>query len=307
MKLVMTLLCRNEADVVEAMLDFHLHQGVNFVIATDNASEDDTPSILEHYRRRGVLHLIHESDLTHDQAVWVTRMARLAARDYGADWVINSDADEFWWPTEGNLRDVLTHVSSDVAALAVSRMNFLPVEREDGPFWERMTIRETVSLNSLGKPLPPKMCHRTFADVEVNDGNHVVLRAGSPLMAIHAERLQILHFPMRSYRQFESKIRLGVEALERNPRLNPKQRPRWWHLLRKVSKRTSPEIADGAAVGFTWKHLYYQYYRTGRLKDYYAVQILTPERLADGIVSGSLVKDTRLRDFIRSLAATTGG
>ena len=126
-------------------------------------------------------------------------------------------------------------------------------------------------------------------------------------MAIHAERLQILHFPMRSYRQFESKIRLGVEALERNPRLNPKQRPRWWHLLRKVFKRASPEIADGAAVGSTWKHLYYQYYRTGCLKDYYAVQILTPERLADGIVSGSLVKDTRLRDLIRSLAATTGG
>jgi hypothetical protein len=307
MKLVMTLLCRNEADVVEAMLDFHLHQGVNFVIATDNASQDGTSSILERYRRRGVLRLIHESSLTHNQAVWVTRMARLAARDYGADWVINSDADEFWWPTEGNLCDVLARVSSDVTALMVSRVNFLPVECEDGPFWERMAVRETISFNSLGDPLPPKMCHRAFVDVKVGDGNHIVLHRGSPLTAIHAQHLQILHFPLRGYRQFESKIRLGTEALEHNPRLNPKQRPRWWHLFRKVFKRASPEIADGAAVGSTWKHLYYQYYRTGRLKDYYAVQILTPERLADGIASGSLVKDTRLRDFIRSLTATTGG
>ena len=98
MKLVMTLLARDEADIVESWLAFHLNAGADFVIATDNRSEDGTTDVLERYAREGHVHLIREpgEDLRQDE--WVTRMARLAATEFAADWVINSDADEFWWP-----------------------------------------------------------------------------------------------------------------------------------------------------------------------------------------------------------------
>ena len=107
MKLVMTLLARDEADVVESWLAFHLNAGADFVIATDNRSQDGTTEILERYAREGHVHLIHEpgEDLRQDE--WVTRMARLAATDFGADWVINSDADEFWWPRGASLSEML--------------------------------------------------------------------------------------------------------------------------------------------------------------------------------------------------------
>ena len=55
MKVVMTLLARDEADIVDSWLDFHLNAGTDFVIATDNRSRDGTTEILERYAREGHL------------------------------------------------------------------------------------------------------------------------------------------------------------------------------------------------------------------------------------------------------------
>ena len=47
MKLAMTIMVRNEADVIEDNLRFHRAQGVDFFIALDNGSTDGTREILE--------------------------------------------------------------------------------------------------------------------------------------------------------------------------------------------------------------------------------------------------------------------
>ena len=79
MKLVLTLLCRDEADILESMLGFHLEQGVDQIIATDNGSVDGSLEILQRFEGRGQLTLLEEAEHTHDQAIWVSRMARMAA------------------------------------------------------------------------------------------------------------------------------------------------------------------------------------------------------------------------------------
>ncbi len=58
MKLVQTLLVRDEADIVDTQIAYHLNAGVDFVIATDHESRDGTTEILESYARDGHLRRI---------------------------------------------------------------------------------------------------------------------------------------------------------------------------------------------------------------------------------------------------------
>ena len=133
MKLVMTLLARDEADVIDAHLKFHLNAGVDFVIATDNLSQDGTTDILESYERDGQLQLIREDSEYLQQAEWTTRMARLAATNFGADWVIHSDADEFWWPRGESLKDVLASIPQRYGIVRALLRHFVP--RPNGESW----------------------------------------------------------------------------------------------------------------------------------------------------------------------------
>ena len=64
MMLVLTLLCRDEADILESMLRFHLAQGVDRIIATDNGSVDGSLEILQRFERRGQLTLLQVRVIT---------------------------------------------------------------------------------------------------------------------------------------------------------------------------------------------------------------------------------------------------
>jgi len=272
MKLVMTLLVRDEEDIIEEHLRYHLAQGVDQVIVTDNLSTDATPRLLEKYRQRGLVHVIREEDDTYMQRRWVTRMARLASQEFAADWVIHSDADEFWWPRVGDLKETIRRYDRQADVIWARRFNFVPRPSVPGPFYEFMVIREVISRNPVGRPLPPKVCHRAVPDAQVSQGNHRVHGTGLTRTVTDAG-LEILHFPLRSYEQFANKIARGGRAYERNRELPPQ-------------------------VGRTWRHLY-ELYKQGRLRGYYDSQVLDQQQIARGMADGQLVQDTRLTDFFR--------
>ena len=104
MRIAMTLLVRDEADIVDTWLRYHLARGVDVVLVTDHRSVDGTSDILREHAGDGRVVVRREEAEVIRQSEWMTQMSRLAATEHGADWVIPSDADEFWWPRARLLR-----------------------------------------------------------------------------------------------------------------------------------------------------------------------------------------------------------
>ena len=275
MNIVMTLLTRDEADILRANIEYHLERGVCSFIVTDNLSRDGTRDILLEFERQKLVHYIAERDDDYAQRVWVTRMARLAHEQFRADWIINSDADEFWWPVSDSLLSaVFSRVPQKVFALRVQRTNFVPTDFDPtSAFYDRMTLRDTRSSNSTGAPLPPKVCHRASGDVVVEQGNHGVT-CSHAIVTEATSAMTIFHFPLRSYAQFENKIVQGARAVMRNPNLG--------------------------YTNITWKYLY-QVWLRGGLRDWYESEMVTAKTMEWNFESGRYVLDERLRDYLRKL------
>jgi Glycosyl transferase family 2 len=272
MKLVMTLLARDEADVIDEQITFHLNAGVDFVIATDNLSQDGTSEILESYSKSGQLHLIREDGEYLQQSEWITRMGRLAATELGADWVIHSDADEFWWPRGDSLKEVLASIPRRYGVVRALLRHFVP--RPDGAssFAERMTVRISTSApindpRSLYRP-NLKIIHRADPNVNVSIGAQRLI--DSPLVPLRGwYPVEFFHFPVRSLEQCERKY---------------------------AHQQTGPDQTPSP---------YYDRVRTliqeGRLDELYESLVVDDDALERGLEEGTLVVDTRLRDALRAL------
>ena len=222
----MTLLARDEADIVDEQIKFHLNAGADFVIATDNLSQDGTTDILESYAKQRQLHLISEDGEYLRQADWITRMGRMAATEFGADWVIHSDADEFWWPRGDSLKDVLASIPARYGIVRALLRHFVPRPDDGAPFAERMTVRVSASspINDPRSLFRPnlKIIHRADPNVSVSIGAQRLI--DSPLDSA-ARLVSDRVLPLSSAKPRAVRAEVRVPADRAGPDSQPVLRP----------------------------------------------------------------------------------
>lgn len=214
-RLCMTLLVKDEEEMIEWNLLFHKSMGVDFFIVTDNNSTDNTPAILEKYRRKGwILEVINEKESGYEQKAWVDRMVWLAKTKYHADWVINADADEFWYSPSGSIRQELEQTSANVLCCNVKSM----YPQEGVPFWEwQEAVRPVaeasafdLSVYSIFERQNPKVMHRTSGYLQISMGNHKVTMWPKRQQSSHT---CVYHFNVRGRERFILKMTNGGKEL----------------------------------------------------------------------------------------------
>ncbi|MCI6486302.1 MAG: glycosyltransferase family 2 protein [Bacteroidales bacterium] len=274
--IVMTLLVKNEEQMLAQQIEFHHALGVDHFIVTDNNSTDGTPDIIRRYQEKGwVVDVIEEHATDYEQKAWVDRMVELARAKHHADWIINADADEFWLPACGSFPELLKDTRANV--LAGELHSVLP---EESKLWQEWTqlVRyvddyEAYGLSrfSIFERQNKKVLHRSRGYLQISMGNHKV----SMLPHIeHRADITIFHFNVRGREQFMQKMINGGQQLEQH---------------------------KGRHGGRHWRY-FYKLYKEGKLAEEYDRVVGTHVR--DRLLSeGYIYEDTRLRDFLEKLNA----
>jgi hypothetical protein len=228
MKLVMTMMVRNEADIIAAVVEHHLAQGVDRIIVTDNASVDGTREILAQYAERGLVELHDDPRHAKQQADVVTAMARRAFTEHGADWVINADADEFYVPIDRRrtLREVMSEIPMSLQAFTADVVNLTGTPARFGAGVQRLTWRDhraeetLMDVAGLHAHPTPNAIHIGSPDVSVQLGNHFISieSQGQPPAEL---AIEVLHLPWRSLEHYRTKVEMSGQSFAANPMLRP--------------------------------------------------------------------------------------
>ncbi len=280
-RFVVTLMVRDEADIIAAFVEHHVAQGADLIIATDNGSVDGTTEVLQRYADLGVLELHHDPVFRKQQHAVVTGMARRAFTEHGADWVINADADEFWVPVDKRLtlRSALEAIPTSLETFTVPVTNMVGPPAMRGSGVDRLLWRDERTqdqLQAVGIYAQPTAdaIHRGDPDIVIAQGNHFVSlkSTGRPDPAFE---LEVLHLPWRSWLQYERRVVNTGRSYEANPDLRP--------------SKNHHGMAD------------YRRHLAGRLRYAFLVRLPLERDLAGGALGEAFVRDTWLRDHLHAL------
>jgi hypothetical protein len=277
----------DQGDILKDYIDWHLDLGADFVIAQDFGSQDGSREILDDFARMGVLQWFVIPDKRLTEYSPAPALVRMAIEQHRAEWIIMSDVDEFLCAQGGGLRCMLERARLDnITAITGRCFNMTGAPLEPG---QRATAQLTLRIDrpvaaspeqqrSGDLPVPyifiehhPKTITWAPAFVKYRPGTHGVNIAWGEKAEF--PELHFLHYLMRGFDRFETKVRNAAAYLANNQHL-----PEWW--------------------GWHWRR-WIRLNEAGQLRDEYDRQFVTPQRAAELIQTGTCAIDETISSWSR--------
>ena len=265
MKIAAWLGCKDEAELIGHTIAHLRGIGVDHIYAVDVKSIDGTLDILQAEAGRGDLEVltidVEAEGPESEHRVAAEVMARATAR--GMDWLLFCDADEFWMPRTGRLRDIAGLEEADV--IEARRYNVMLAE--DGPClrfpltvdrldevlvhcpppagrggW-RKVLAEDPSIPWIRVVPSPKLMVRLTGVAAVQAGHHAVQQAGDAAtpVKVTAPDALIAHVPFSTPGRFRLKVRNIVELHEMTGEPWPEGQAWHWRMFRDGAAETGVE------------------------------------------------------------------
>ena len=242
-RLVMTILVKDEADIIEANIRTHASLGVDAFAIMDNNSIDGTREILAKLQKEFEILIIDEVG-DYNQAKWMKSLAKVAKEQLKADWVINNDADEFWIPkNELNLKENLAFKGS---VLTIQRYNMLLLDKKkffqsqyyvkNPIFYSKENQLNSKKISITLTKIAPKTIINPNGLIYLRGGNHKALHIANIRDYLRSgydkikrfKNIEVFHYPIRSYAQFEKNIKNRKRLLESRKKISMGPHYRRW-------------------------------------------------------------------------------
>jgi hypothetical protein len=243
----MTILVKDEADIIEANIKTHAKLGVDAFVVMDNNSSDGTREILEKLAREYEITFIDEKG-EYNQAKWMLSLAKIAKRKYNANWVISNDADEFWLPR--NNKNLKENLDFEGSVLTVERYNMIldeSAQKKQDFFASEYYVKNPIFYKNIKKSsqtdisiplikIGPKTIVNPKGLLYLRGGNHKALhlknmrdyfKPGYDKINRY-ENIEVFHYPIRSYEQFEKNIKNRKRLLESGGKVSMGAHYRRW-------------------------------------------------------------------------------
>lgn len=210
MKIVSITTIKNEADIIESFIRYHLNI-VDLMIILDNGSTDDTLNILNQLEKESLpIVVLIDEDKYFEPFVKYNYLLGIALNEYGADVICPLDCDEFITCDSAHPRKIIEEIPEN-SFYKVKWRTYVPTKDDDESINfipSRITNIRDETIENDFKIIITKDLVNNF-DAKLSIGNHdidVDEEFKDTISCFDDTPLKLAHFPLRSVNQTISKV-----------------------------------------------------------------------------------------------------